>query len=160
MNSVKGIREGDMKADFHYTECGLDNVHIGGMVVAVDDVGEEVYKIPNILGLHKTIAYCIITADQGISPQELRFLRTEMGLTQAELGQLVKKDHQTIGRWERAERPIDGNAELVIRMVAAERLDINTKMPVEEIVKRCIPSARLRVIEIDGSDPQSYRAAA
>ena len=147
-------------ADYRYIECGLDNVVIKGMVVPVDDAGEEVYSIPNILGLHKTIAHCIITHATGISPQELRFLRTEMGLTQAELARLVKKDHQTIGRWERGEKPIDGNAELAIRMIAAERLEIDPAISVETMTERCMPSAGFRQIIIDASDPENYRLLA
>lgn len=146
--------------DYRYTECGLDNVVIRGMAVPVDDADEEVYCIPNILGLHKTIAHCIITGPTGITPKELRFLRTEMGLTQAELARFVKKDHQTIGRWERGENPIDGNAELAIRMIAAERLEIDPTISIEEMAERCMPSAKFREIIIDASDPQDYRALA
>ncbi len=147
-------------ADYRYRECGLDNVIIRDMQVIVDDAGEEVYGIPNVTGLHKVIAHCIITREHGIMPQELRFLRTEMGLTQAEMALRVKKDHQTIGRWERGEKPIDQNAELVIRMVAAERLGIDPKISTEEMVRRCVPSAGFEMIEIDGSNPNEYRPLA
>lgn len=149
-----------MGADYNYTECGLDNVVIRGMQMPVDDAGEEVYTIRNILGLHRTIAHSIITSGHGMLPKELRFLRTEIGLTQSELAQTVQKDHQTVGRWERGEVPIDGNAELVIRLLAAEKLDINPDMSVEDMAKKCLPSAKFRVIVIDGSDPTQYRPLA
>lgn len=145
---------------YRYTECGLDNVIIHGMKVIVDDAGDEVYGIPNIVGLHKVIAHCIIARSHGISPKELRFLRTEMGMTQAELAQIVKKDHQTIGRWERGDCPIDPNAEFVIRMVAAEKLNIDPRLSREEIIRRCVPTARFEAIEIDGTDPKKYRPLA
>ena len=146
--------------DYRYTECGLENVFIRNMAVVIDDAGEEVYTIANIVGLHRVIAHCIITSSKGITPSELRFLRTEIGLTQAELAQLVKKDHQTVGRWERGECPIDQNAEAVIRMMAAERLKIDTELSVEEMAKRCVPSAVVRKITIDGRNPNLYRALA
>lgn len=149
-----------MAMNYRYSECGLDNVVIENMPVVIDDAGEEVYSIPNIVGLHKVIAYSIITQSYSIGPAELRFLRTEMGLTQAELGQLVKKDHQTIGRWERGEKPIDQNAESVIRLVAAERLEVETELSLEELVKRCVPTAKFQEITIDGSDPSNYQIAA
>lgn len=154
------VRERTMSMDYKYTECGLDNVEIHGMQVPIDDAGEKVYTIRNILGLHRTIAHCIITSNHGILPKELRFLRTEIGLTQSELAQTVQKDHQTVGRWERGEVPIDGNAELVIRMLAAEKLGIDPEMTVEEMAKNCLPSAEFRVIAIDGSDPTHYRPLA
>jgi transcriptional regulator with XRE-family HTH domain len=148
------------RIDYRYSECGLDNVVIHGMPVCTDDVGEEVYCIQNIVGLHKVIAYCIIAGPRGLRPEELRFLRTEMGLTQAELAEIVKKDHQTIGRWERGDKPIDQNAEYVIRTIAAERLGIDTKLSFEELARRCVPSAEVKMIEIDGSDPNEYRLLA
>lgn len=146
--------------DYIYTECGLENVLISGMNVVVDDAGEEVYRIPNVVGLHKCIAHCIVTAEQGIGPKELRFLRTEMGLTQSELAALVRKDGQTVGRWERGEFPIDETAELVIRLAAAESLELDLELSVAEIAKRCVPSAEFKRIRIDGSDPAAYRCAA
>lgn len=146
--------------EYRYTECGLNNVIIRGAETAIDDDGEEMYTIPNINGLHRVIAHSIITREHGIAPEELRFLRTEMGLTQAELAELVKKDHQTVGRWERGETPIDQNAELVVRMVAAERLAIAPQVSVEDLARRCVPTAHATLIAIDGSDPQHYRQLA
>jgi transcriptional regulator with XRE-family HTH domain len=143
--------------DYMYTECGLDNVIIKNMHVVVDDAGEEVYEIANILGLHKVIAACIIRHLHGISPKELRFLRTEMGMTQAELARLVKKDHQTMGRWERGKTPMDPNAEALIRLMAAERLDIPREATIEELAARCVPTAEVQIITIDGGDPRNYR---
>jgi len=146
-----------MYRDHRYTESGLPNVIIHNMKVEIDDEGAEVYELPNILGLHKLIAYAIITKKHGLSPAELRFLRSEMGLTQAELAQIVKLDHQTIGRWERGEHPIDQNAEFVVRTVAAEMLKIDLKLSFKEMAERCVPSATVEPIEIDGSDPTEYR---
>ena len=149
-----------MTMSYHYVECGLDNVMIENMAPCIDDVGEEVYFIPNILGLHKVIAHGIITHAVGMSPKELRFLRTEMGMTQAELAKVVKKDHQTIGRWERGETPLDQNAEAVIRAIAAQRLGIDPDLSMEEIAERCVPSAEMTRILIDGSDPSDYKLKA
>ena len=146
-----------MHREFRYSASGLDNVIISNMEVVVDDAGEEVYAIPNIVGLHKMIAYAIIRKKHGLTPAELKFLRTEMGLTQAQLAQIVKLDHQTIGRWERGETPIDQNAEFVIRMVATEALEIDAKLSLREMAERCVPSAMLELIEIDGSNPGEYR---
>lgn len=142
---------------YRYTESGLDNVVIEGMAVVSDHSGDDTYTIPNLLGLHKVIAYCIITSQRGLQPKELRFLRTEMGLTQAELAQIVKMDHQTIGRWERGETELDQNAEFLIRVLAAERLDIDTKLTAQELAARCTPSAVFQEIRIDGRDPKRYK---
>ena len=96
---------------YRYTECGLDNVFIKGIEPTIDDHGEEVHWIPNVNGLHKIIAYGIVEGGTGMSGQELRFLRTEMGLTQAELAKHVHCDAQTVARWEKGQTPIQATAE-------------------------------------------------
>jgi len=78
-------------------------------------------------------------------------------MTQAELAEIVKKDHQTVGRWERGETMLDQNAETVIRLLAVERLSIRDGESVAEMAKRCVPSAEIQVILIDGQDPRNYR---
>jgi DNA-binding transcriptional regulator YiaG len=125
--------------------------------VAVDDAGEQVYRIPNVMGLHGLIAHCIVIHEHGISPKELRFLRTEMAMTQGELAQILKKDHQTVGRWERGETAIDENADLIVRMIACEKLNLDPKVGVSELAKRCVPTAEIQIIEIDGTDPKNYQ---
>ncbi|WP_417318350.1 helix-turn-helix transcriptional regulator [Emcibacter sp.] len=147
-------------AEFNYTECGLDNVVISGIDIVTDHAGEETFQIPNIIGLHKVIAASIIKQPHGMSPNELRFLRTEMGETQAQLAELVNKDQQTVGRWERGECPIETNIETIIRLHAAEVLGIQVDMPIADLVKNCIPRAEFSVIQIDGSDPTHYKTAA
>lgn len=146
--------------EYRYDECGLDTVVIHNMRVIVDDAGEEIYCIPNITSLHKVIAAALINRRHGLLPKELRFLRTELGLTQAELGQLVKKDHQTIGRWERGETPLDENAEVVIRAHAAEALGIAREGGIDELARRCVPSAQIEAIEIEAADPANYKLLA
>lgn len=146
---------------YRYTECGLDNVLIEGMVPCKDDEGDDVCTIPNILGLHKVIAESIISREAGMTGAELRFIRTEMGMTQAELAKVVHNDAQTIGRWERNEFPIDQTAEALIRLLAIEQLELSVDAPtVSELSEWCVPSAASKQIIIDGHDPSHYKQAA
>jgi hypothetical protein len=47
--------------DIHrYKESGLDNVLIEGVSPYVDDDGDAVVTVPNIAGLHRTIASAIV----------------------------------------------------------------------------------------------------
>lgn len=145
---------------YRYTECGLDNVVIHGAKMIVDDDGEEVVYIPNITGLHKLITEIILTRGSSMTGQELRFLRTEMGMTQAELAQLVHREPLSISRWERGECPIDSNAEALIRLHTAQRLKIRKVLSVENTSKSCVPTAAAQPIRIDGSNPKHYMRAA
>ncbi len=146
--------------NYHYTECGLDNVYVVGFDPAVDDGGERVQKIPKINQLHGAIALQIVRHAYGISGKELRFLRTEMGMTQAELANRLHREALSIGRWERGETPMSSNAEALIRLIAIERLDLHPELTVEEMTLRCVPTAEPQLITIDGADPDNYRPVA
>lgn len=144
---------------YQYTECGLQNVFIHGLTPMVDDDGDEVIQIPFINGLHAAIAEGIVTHGKGMSNDELRFLRTEMGYTQAELARIVHVDKQTIGRWERGETPLDSTAEVVIRRLAIEKLLIPFKNNTEWLSESSVPSAQTQPIHITATD-DGYKLAA
>ncbi len=145
-------------AIYHYKESGLDNVMVEGLPSCVDDEGDEVFTVPNVNGLHLAIATGIVEHAAGMSGAEMRFLRTEMGLTQAELASIVHHDGQSVGRWERGETPIDPAAEALIRLLAIERLHLPIDgKTIADISARCVPSAKPQQIVIDGSNPAEYR---
>ena len=148
------------KIDYHYKESGLDNVTLVGLKNVCDDDGEECITIPNINGLHKAIATAIVNRFSGMSGKELRFLRTLMGKTQAELAAEVHREGLAVGRWERGENPIEPNAEALIRLMARENLGLKLDARVDEITGWCIQSASAQPIQIDASDPEDYRPLA
>jgi len=143
---------------YHYTESGLDNVMVFGIVPCLDDDGDEVVTVPNIAGLHHAIAKEIVAHAAGISGKELRFLRTEMGLTQVELAKVVHHDAQSIARWEKSECNIAPTAEALIRLLAIQRLKLEVEPePIEELSGRCIAGAAPQPIHINGNDPSHYK---
>jgi DNA-binding transcriptional regulator YiaG len=142
---------------YHYTESGLDNVMVYGVEPCIDDDGDEVVTIANVRGLHRAIARAIVTHQGGISGKELRFLRTEMGMTQAELAKVVHHDAQSVARWEKSERPIAPTAEALIRLLAIERLELSVERePIERLSERCVVTAAPQPININGKDPSHY----
>jgi DNA-binding transcriptional regulator YiaG len=141
---------------YKYTECGLDNVSVEGINVLVDDGNEQNITIPNINGLHRCIAYGIVSKKSGMTGMELRFLRTEMGMTQADLAKVVNCAPLTISRWERGDE-IDTNAQVLIRVSAAEKLHLPKRATVEEMSGWSIKPAETPPLVIDGSDPSNYR---
>jgi DNA-binding transcriptional regulator YiaG len=146
---------------YHYKECGLDNVLIQGMMPCVDDDGDPVVTIPNIGGLHEAIAGAIVSHTAGMSGKELRFLRTEMGMTQAQLAKVVHHDTQSVGRWERSEHPIEPTAEALIRLLAIQRLRLDVEeSTIEQLSEKCVVAAAPQPIVIDGHDPSHYKIAA
>lgn len=143
---------------YHYTECGLDHVMINGVQFIQGDAGESVTTIPNIDGLHRAIATRIVSKSGNLTGKELRFLRTEMGMTQAELAAIVHREPLAISRWERGETElIDANAETLIRLFAKEKLNLEIDVTVEDMSQKSVQSALSLEIEIDGSNTDDYR---
>lgn len=151
-----------MSKAHHYTESGLLNVYIEGIAVETDDDGDEIVTIPAINELHRTIALGIVSHAKGIAGEELRFLRTEMGLTQAELAALVHRDKQTIGRWERNEIEIDSSAEALLRRFAIEKLALPLDAGIDELSRRSVPTAEAQPIKIQrmNDDARPYELIA
>lgn len=149
-----------MSAEYRYTACGLDNVILVGLDECVDDHGEHCVTIPKVNMLHKAIAMGILKRQGGMTGAELKFLRTMMGLTQAELGKIVNREALTIGRWERGQFENDPNAETIIRLVAAERLKLELEVPIEEVTGWCLQTADNSSIRIDASNPNNYHLIA
>lgn len=145
---------------YHYTECGLDNVFIEGMKMVEDHAGEATVTVPAIGLLHQVIAEGIVRLPSKMSGKELRFLRTEMGLTQEKLADILKVTLLTISRWEREETSIKDTAEMLIRLMAVERLDLNVALNVDEVSAKVTLSPKKDPIRIDGSDPKHYHLLA
>lgn len=147
---------------YHYTACGLPNVWIEGIRV-VDDDGEETVRIPNIHGLHRLLAQAVVGANGRLTGAEMRFLRSEMGMTQTELAQLIHRKRLTVSRWEREESTVDGAADTLIRIFATHRLGIESVDAelLGAISARCVNTLSAKSdLRIDGSIPGSYRLAA
>lgn len=107
---------------YHYAECGLDHVFIAEGVIEKDDVGDRTFRFPAINRLHKAIAEAIIESDGLLDGKEIRFLRTEMGMTQSELAKLLDRNSQTVARWEKGEKDVDRAQDTLIRQLSAERI--------------------------------------
>ena len=74
---------------YHYTESGLDNVYlIDGYTVHKTPYGKGV-SIQNTEGLHRAIGKWLIAQPRPLNGAELRFIRTEMELTQRALAGII-----------------------------------------------------------------------
>lgn len=147
-------------ASYHYTECGLDNVFIEGMEAIQDHDGDEIIMIEAVGALHKVIAEGIVCLPSKMGGKELRFLRTEMGLTQAQLGEVLKVTLLTVSRWERDEKGINDAAEMLVRLLTAKRLDLDIEIDVDTVSGKVTTSPEPREIHIDGSNAGKYHLIA
>jgi DNA-binding XRE family transcriptional regulator len=143
----------------HYMECGLENVVIYGLTPETDDAGETVITIPAVDELHRKIAEGIVRRDASMHGAELRFLRTEIGLTQAGLGELVDRDRQTVIHWEKETQRIDRNAEAIIRRHVIECLSLDVDIEIAAIAGMVEHKPIEATIEIE-KDGGEYTLAA
>ncbi len=143
---------------YRYTACGLDNVFLVGLPLAEDRGGDQTITIPSINKLHAVLRRAVAQKDGGLDPKEIRFLRSELELTQAELARVVHKDAQTIGRWERGETQIDGNSETLLRAMALEQ-DEGQPPSVRELSAKSVPTATPHLYNISVSNEGEYSLA-
>lgn len=137
---------------FHYTACGLDNVFIHGLDVVCDDAGNDTVCFPRINQLHKVIAEGIVRHSQCMAGNELRFLRTELGYTQAQLADIMDVKGLTIGRWEREEIAVPSVQEAFIRKHAIEKLNLPISDTIIELSQRCVPAQGIQKINVAAND--------
>ncbi|CAM5772082.1 hypothetical protein LMIY3S_03724 [Labrys miyagiensis] len=102
---------------YHYKECGLDNIFLmnGFTFENVDD--EEYVSIHNVKGLWKAIGLSLVSERKTFSPAEIRFLRSQMKLTQSELADMLRVDDQTVARWEKKHCKLPGPADVALRFL-------------------------------------------
>ena len=129
----------------HYKACGLDDVYlVNGFTRQVID-GEEYIHIENLKSLWKAIGLHLVSKKKVLAPRELRFLRDQMDLTQAELGALIRVSDQSVARWEKGKCDA-GSADVAIRFLY---LDSKAAQPEGQII---LQHARKMIEELVESD--------
>lgn len=113
---------------YHYKECGLDNIYLrNGFEVRPTNRGKMIH-IHNLEGLHRAIGE-ILLEKKHINGKELRFLRTELNMTQANLAGMMGADVQTVARWEKGHtEKVPGPAQRVVRFLYNEKLSGNQEI--------------------------------
>lgn len=100
-----------------YTMCGLDDIYLcGGYDQVETDYGKGVV-VHHMDDLHRAIGLYLTQSKKTLSGKEIRFLRHQMDLTQAQLGDWLRVQDQTVARWEKGEVPIGGPEDLLLRIV-------------------------------------------
>ena len=72
--------------EYHYTQCGLDNVWLtNGYEITETPYGKSL-SIDDVEGLHTAITQALIDIARPLTGDELRFLRIHLDLSQKALG--------------------------------------------------------------------------
>src|SRR3546814_11999410 len=95
---------------YHYTESGLRNVWLANGYKIRNVGGEEAVAIHDVDELHRTIGRNLARKSR-LTGAELRFLRTEMGLSQNRLAGLFGTSEPKVTLGERHGRDRKGGGE-------------------------------------------------
>lgn len=66
----------DKISNYHYKQCGLDNVYLNNIPVYIcSDCNESALAVPSVASLHRLIAANIVSRINTVSDKEFSFLR-------------------------------------------------------------------------------------
>ncbi len=121
-----------MEQMYQYKECGLDNIYLSNGFCRLSGGRGQSVSIEDIEGLHRAIGEWIARDKKFLDGREARFLRQEMGLSQAQLAMLLGINEQSIARWEKKRlekaQKIPADSERMIRFLYLETIGDETPM--------------------------------
>ena len=137
----------------HYRDCGLPNVWLKDGVEVHDTPYGRATSIQSIDKLHRAIGMHIAQSKRQMTGPEVRFLRTELDLSQATLAGLLDVQENTLRRWELGETKIPGPAQRALGGYYVETVseDGNLKDLMDKLAKtdRELAEVKLRFTHVD-----------
>mgnify|MGYP006280397455 CR=1 FL=1 len=107
---------------YHYLESGLPNVYLANGYEWHDTPYGPAISIHEAEALHEAIACTLVEQKPWLTGREVRFIRHYLDLSQAQLGELLGVQDQSVRRWEklgRVPRAADHAVRLVFRDLTA-----------------------------------------
>lgn len=121
MDGLVVIDGGNM---YHFKECGLDYVWLRNGFEFRDSSRGRLVKVNNVDKLHAAIARWIVRNPARLRGQEVRFLRSMLGLSQEGLGKLLCQSRASIARWEGSRtKAIPQGSDHWLRIVYAKKAE-------------------------------------
>lgn len=101
---------------YHYTECGLPNVHLYGIVqYECPTCNTTSVSLPSINDLHRTIGKAVVHKKDRLTGAEVKFLRKELNLKSKKLAEILGVKPETFSRWENEKTPISETCDKFLR---------------------------------------------
>ncbi|WAC72025.1 hypothetical protein OU995_20985 [Roseateles sp. SL47] len=86
---------------YHYTECGLDNVWLANGYTTKTTAYGKAVSVADADQLQALLAERVVSKPARLSGKEFRFLRVQMGISQATLAKTQGVSEQAVSLWER-----------------------------------------------------------
>jgi putative zinc finger/helix-turn-helix YgiT family protein len=106
-----------------YEECGLGNVALQNVLVRqCPACGNKLVSIPNLAGLHRSIAMTLVCKPERLLAEEVTFLRKSLGWSKADCARKLHVRPEQVSRWESAKAPqlMQVQNELLLRTLVAK----------------------------------------
>jgi Helix-turn-helix. len=109
--------------DYHFTECGLDNVYLKEwLLYKCANCNAEMPLLPDPDDFTAWLAEQLVRQESRLKGNEIFFLRKALDLTGAKLAERLGVQRVEVSRWENDRQPISFHADFQLRMEVAERL--------------------------------------
>ena len=125
---------------YHYTECGLPEVHLVNGFRFEESAYGETLSIDDVEGLHRVIGRRLALDAASLGGSEVRFLRREMGLAQTELARLFGVGETSVRGWENDRTPVGRAADRLLRLLFLDATGKGHK--VRELLERLAGSGQ------------------
>jgi DNA-binding transcriptional regulator YiaG len=90
----------------HMTGVGLSNVYLRNGFTVADSDGDETISYENLTGLYFEIGRAIASNPFTMRSEEFRFMRKQLGMSQADIASLFDKSDQAVAKWEKGLSPV------------------------------------------------------
>ena len=117
--------------------------------------GEHEVAIPNLTGLHQTLANMFVRKSSRLTGAEVRFLRKYLGFSGADFAAAIGSDPATISKWETGKERMSRHMELLLRVLVRYGVRYHD-YPFAEVAKDEAPSPKYRLTPMkDGWQPEA-----
>lgn len=114
---------------YQYKEAGLDYIWLRNGFDYRDTPQGRMVRINDRDGLHAAIARWIVHSPVRLRGQEVRFLRSMLGISQEAFGKMVRQSRPTIARWEsNPKKSIPSGSDDWLRMVYTKKVDSDAEV--------------------------------
>jgi len=101
---------------YHFLDSGLPRVYLVGVRYFQCECGEKSVEIPALKQLMSLIARHVVMKNEGLTGDEIRFLRKRLGQKGADFAEKVKLESSTLSRVENGKQRISEKTDSYIRI--------------------------------------------
>lgn len=107
-----------VRGNYEFKNCGLSNIVLQGIeIVCCDGCGNQDPLIPNVSGLYETLAMAVVCKPYPLVGEEVRFLRSHLGMNGDEFARLLHVDKTKVSKWENDRDKIGDQSDRLIRLL-------------------------------------------